>query len=399
MNPVSIDLRPNVDQVFDQGTIGSCTANAGIEADDVMRERASVGVVLSRLFLYYNERVDQGHLGDTGAMPSEITKQLIDKGSCLESTWPYDIANMDVQPPPTAYAEALNYRMKSAEILNLGAASSTLDYIIDRIETSIARGFPVLQTSNVPQSFMHLTGPWRTQHFDMATSPSNPLVGSHETLIIGYDHAAQMFLCQNSWGPTWGDGGFFGVPYSYMANAWISQLWFIDDCGVKPINAGWRPDVTDQQDVIQQCYIAYFGRPADLGGLNYWAGLISQIGLPAILDDFHASAESQALYGTGDIIPKVYLNLFNRAPDPGGLAYWEGQLSSGALTLGNIVFAILNGAQGSDAACVAAKTEAANVLTFDTSGYYGTSVPAARAWLAQITSPSQVQPEVQSLPL
>lgn len=229
----AVDLLPDVFEVEDQGTLGSCTANAGCSALELMYKRAGHPVDLSRLYLYYWERREHGLVGDVGAMPSQITEQLKRRGTCLEATWPYDPALLDVQPPPEADAEAAGFRILGDDFIQLAIAD--LDTIIERIRASLCAGIPVLQTSVVTQSFMKLAGPWRDQRFSMATNETNRALGLHETLIIGFDDAAQMFLCQNSWGPHWGDGGFFGVPYSFMGNAWISQLWFITDAGVRAI--------------------------------------------------------------------------------------------------------------------------------------------------------------------
>ena len=46
-------------------------------------------------------------------------------------------------------------------------------------------------------------------------------------LIVGYDDEAQKFLVQNSWGTSWGDGGYCGLPYNMVSEpffeAWIAR--------------------------------------------------------------------------------------------------------------------------------------------------------------------------------
>src|SRR6516165_8617437 len=67
--PSKVDLRPQCPDVYDQGQLGSCTANgiaAAIEFDQ-MRQHLKV-FVPSRLFIYYNERSMEGHVSsDSGA--------------------------------------------------------------------------------------------------------------------------------------------------------------------------------------------------------------------------------------------------------------------------------------------------------------------------------------------
>jgi hypothetical protein len=45
----------------------------------------------------------------------------------------------------------------------------------------------------------------------------------HAVACIGYDDDSQRFLCENSWGPKWGDGGFFGIPYEYFSAKSVLQ--------------------------------------------------------------------------------------------------------------------------------------------------------------------------------
>ncbi len=40
----------------------------------------------------------------------------------------------------------------------------------------------------------------------------NPL-GGHCVCCIGYDDDKEAWLCKNSWGDQWGDGGFFWIKY------------------------------------------------------------------------------------------------------------------------------------------------------------------------------------------
>ena len=91
---------------------------------------------------------------------------------------------------------------------------------------------------------------------------------------------------------------------------------------------------------IQELYIAYFGRPADVEGKNYWsgssAGVSTQAEFAAIM---HAQSEFQNTYGslsTAAQVDQIYQNLFSRSADSTGLAYWTAQISSGALKLAEI---------------------------------------------------------------
>jgi len=92
---------------------------------------------------------------------------------------------------------------------------------------------------------------------------------------------------------------------------------------------------------IQQLYIAYFNRPADLGGLNYWADRVANgTSLSAISAEFSTQAEFTAEYGGKSpeaTVAQVYQNLLNRTPDATGLAFWATGLRNGVYTTKSIV--------------------------------------------------------------
>lgn len=151
---------------------------------------------------------------------------------------------------------------------------------------------------------------------------------------------------------------------------------------------------------VQQLYIAYFGRPADPVGLNYWAANIDAAGgsLTSVIAGFAASSESQTLYASGStaqLVTSIYISLFNRPPEAAGLAYWTSLIDSATVSGAQAAFQILSSAGPGDTSAIANKVAAANAFTasVDTSaeisGYSGANAAAiARAFLAKIDSTS-----------
>lgn len=140
--------------------------------------------------------------------------------------------------------------------------------------------------------------------------------------------------------------------------------------------------VSDYYNVVQKIYVGYFGRPADAGGLTYFAERFLTLGAPttiesmgtayaanagirAQIDVFGTSAESAALYpgDNGTFMDAVYRNLFGREADPAGKAFWVGQLDAGNVTRANAAVNIMAGAQGSDIEIVNKKTTVASYFT------------------------------------
>lgn len=147
---------------------------------------------------------------------------------------------------------------------------------------------------------------------------------------------------------------------------------------------------------IQNAYVAFFNRPADVAGLNYWS---SYSGNAAdLLNTFAQSSEYKALYANMNntqVANAVYQNLFNKAADVAGLNYWVSQLDSGKVTIGNVADAISKGAQGTDAAIITNKVAAAEAFTkaLDTTaeivayaGVNASGINSVKAWLNTVTS-------------
>ena len=157
-------------------------------------------------------------------------------------------------------------------------------------------------------------------------------------------------------------------------------------------------------EAIQKLYVAYFSRPADVAGLNYWAGVVAAANgsTAAVSAAFAASAEYKAAYAgktASQVVDTVYLNLFGRHAEKGGLDYWGPLLDKGSLTIDIVVTAVASGAIGSDLSAYNSKVAAATAFTHaldqpaEILGYAGSeAIARAINFLAAVTdSPSLAQ--------
>src|SRR5689334_22233606 len=82
--PTSVSLRDRLPGVYDQGRIGSCTANAIAAAFEFdLRRQELADFMPSRLFVYYNERDIERTVGtDSGAMLRDGVKCVSKLGVC-----------------------------------------------------------------------------------------------------------------------------------------------------------------------------------------------------------------------------------------------------------------------------------------------------------------------------
>jgi C1A family cysteine protease len=212
--PSSIDLRNKMPPVYDQGELGSCTANAlcgAIEAD-------CPGFMGSRLFLYYNERLIEHTVNsDSGAQLSDGIKTLKKNGICSEDTWPYDINHYETKPPAYCYIEAKRHVVTSVKNIRQD---------INTMKNWLNLGFPFVLGIEIFNEF---------ESDEVASSGIVPMptnsstfLGGHAILVVGYDDSRQQWLCRNSWGCNWGIEGYFYLPYPYLLDTSLSSdLWVI----------------------------------------------------------------------------------------------------------------------------------------------------------------------------
>ena len=123
-----------------------------------------------------------------------------------------------------------------------------------------------------------------------------------------------------------------------------------------------------QVDFTQLMYIAYYGRPADPNGLEFWSSRLADEGTQVLIDFFGNSPEFDQFYGdlsNEDLIDSLYQQLFGRAPDPGGRAFWLDTLERGIATLPDIALRIINGVQpgSGDDLIVANRLQVAHYVT------------------------------------
>ena len=124
---------------------------------------------------------------------------------------------------------------------------------------------------------------------------------------------------------------------------------------------------------VQRLYVAYFNRPADPVSLAVYEAMLptdrvaTQAELQAIADTyFSPSAEYQTNFAgslTPRIVDQLYQNIFGRTAEPDGLIYWAGQLTDGSITVAELALQLSYSAQGTDAAVVDARIEAATTFT------------------------------------
>jgi C1A family cysteine protease len=213
--PASVDLRPQCPtEVYDQGQLGSCTANAIAGALEFEQIKQTLPTFTpSRLFIYYNERTMEHSVGtDSGAQIRDGIKSVGQIGAPPEADWPYDITKFTEKPPTRAYSDAP---------LGKALQYQRVAQVPGQMKGCLASGYPFVFGFTVYESFesdqVAKTG--------LAPMPAagEKVLGGHAVVAVGYDDHAQRFIVRNSWGPSWGLGGYFTLPYAYLTDSNLSD--------------------------------------------------------------------------------------------------------------------------------------------------------------------------------
>jgi C1A family cysteine protease len=221
-----VDLREKCPPIYDQGHLGSCTANAlafCYQYDENHKRCLSHQKELneftpSRLFIYYNERNIEGHvLDDSGAEIHDGVQVMNTLGVCNETEWVYDISKFTVKPDASCYTNAL---------LHKTSAYKPIQQDLQQIQLALIAGFPVVFGFSVYESF---ESPDVAKTGNMPIPlPTEKCLGGHAVAAVGFDDTRQVFIVRNSWGASWGDKGYFYMPYAFITNPdMASDFWTI----------------------------------------------------------------------------------------------------------------------------------------------------------------------------
>jgi C1A family cysteine protease len=218
--PRRVDLRSGCPPVYDQGDLGSCTANAIAAAlqFDFIKQGLADAFPPSRLFIYYNERVIENTVDeDSGAMIRDGIKSVSKEGAAHEELWPYEIGKFKTKPTARAYSDALKHR---------SVLYQRVPQLLPQLKGCLAEGYPFVFGFSVYESF-ESDKVAKTGNMPMPQRKEKQL-GGHAVLAVGYDDVTKRFLIRNSWGPKWAMAGYFTMPYEYMTNANLADdFWTI----------------------------------------------------------------------------------------------------------------------------------------------------------------------------
>lgn len=222
---VYLDKKFKLPPVYDQGQLGSCTANAlaaAVHFDLLNKNTQSKSPIFrpSRLFIYYYERSIEGTIGfDSGAQIRDGIKVLASQGVPSEDLWDYDIDNFTITPPQKAITQALKY--EAVTYSNIDNSNRAL------MVNALLEGFPITFGIVVYNSF--ISDQVAGNGIVPMPQKGEPIAGGHAMLIVGYSVEHESYIVRNSWGTSWGQSGYCRIPAAYIENtAYTSDCWIVN---------------------------------------------------------------------------------------------------------------------------------------------------------------------------
>jgi C1A family cysteine protease len=220
--PTKVDLRTKMPPVYDQSSLGSCTANGTLAS--VQYEQIHHGLpnyMLSRLFQYYNTRAIEKTTGsDSGGTIADAVKAVATYGFCPENMWQYVISRFTQRPPAACYLAAKKNILRSVDYYNVAQNAYDMKHALAN-GNCIIIGFTVYESFESPEVA-------KTGIVPMPDIYNEQVMGGHCVLVVGYDDTKKKWIVRNSWGSMWGMAGYCLFPEEYLTNPNLADdFWVI----------------------------------------------------------------------------------------------------------------------------------------------------------------------------
>jgi C1A family cysteine protease len=232
-----VDLRKICPGVHEQGQSPTCTGFAISAAFQVQQRRQKLEDFWpSPLFIYYTERAmlrAQHQRG--GANLRAGLKAVAKHGVCPEKMWPYSqkMSVLRIKPPQSAYEFAAQHKILCYQRLQQGSRSTT--EFLNLLKSRLKEGSPFLFAFKVYKSFE--ADPDLKSGVLPIPQPHEDFITWHAVLAVGYDDERKQLLVRNSWGPGWGQKGYFRMPYEFIVRKEMTaDFWTISE--VTPKTSG-----------------------------------------------------------------------------------------------------------------------------------------------------------------
>lgn len=241
--PSSVDLRQWCSPIENQGSLGSCTAQAGVGLIEYYERKAfDTHIDASKLFLYKATRKLLGWEGDMGAYMRTTMGAMALFGVPPEKYWPYTTRRhpgpagertFDDEPPAFLYAFAQAYQ--AIRYFRLDPSGTPPGTVLQKVKAYVAANLPSFFGFTVYDSYRQAASTGKIPF----PCRGEGIRGGHGVVAVGYDDAMKIknttcgletkgaLLFRNSWGTGWGDAGYGWLPYDYVLKGMARDWWVL----------------------------------------------------------------------------------------------------------------------------------------------------------------------------
>jgi hypothetical protein len=216
-----IDYEALLDRVRDQQRTNACVSFATCNSAYLRsRYRGKNPVYPSLMFGYSLGRAsalpDQvTPLADSGSQPSRIFQAYRQWGFCDETTWPWDVSQINQRPRWSMLTDGSNHLLAGYKWITSTGENRVLD-----VAAALTVGyFPTLKIA----ADEAVTNPG-----SLIDGPIVNSRGDHYVVLVGYDASEKRFRLLNSWGAGWGDGGFAWISAGRIADPSTGAVAYIE---------------------------------------------------------------------------------------------------------------------------------------------------------------------------
>lgn len=260
--PASYDLRNVggknfITDIGDQGGCGSCVAfGVAATAEGTLRvqeNNSDLDVNYSEAHLFYCYARDEGRRCNNGWWPSKALDKFRDEGVVDDACFVYSDHDQTCNL-------CGNWQNRLTRINGWHRIHAT-----SKMKEWISTSGPLAACYTVYQDFFAYSG-------GVYRHLSGESAGGHCVAVVGYDDAQQYWICKNSWGPSFGENGFFRIAYGecgidssmdavdglpspsvWVNDARITALWAVNEdrnAWVYVKDHGWRKVCPDSDNIF-----------------------------------------------------------------------------------------------------------------------------------------------------